>query len=370
MSSAERSDEAIVRELRLRGDPPSVTRLSRKAVMIAAATLALGIAGVAGWSLMRRPPTAATPAASDEGQAAAPPRQVAELPKDYAALPNNTPRLGPPLPGDLGRPFLEAKTQAAAPEGTVGPSLVSTPDPAFQQAQQEAAQARRSRLTVQTAAAPRPAPAIPMAATPSAPSSEAGPMGGLEPPKSPYLVQAGSVVRAALITAVRSDLAGPVTAQVTEDVFDSLTGRFRLIPQGSRLIGGYESRLGFGQDRLQVSWTRLILPNGRSIELGHEAASDAEGLAGVADHVDRHWRALIGGALVSSLLGVGVELGAGPNDSRIIQGLRTGAANTASQAGEQLVGKSLGVQPTITLRAGLPVQVIVTKDLVLEPWPS
>jgi type IV secretion system protein TrbI len=157
---------------------------------------------------------------------------------------------------------------------------------------------------------------------------------------------------------------------VTEDVFDSVTGRWKLIPQGSRLIGSYESHVGFGQDRVQLAWTRLILPDGRSLDLDREPAADAEGFAGLSDGVDRHWRRLLGASLMSTVLSVGAQAGAGSSDSQVLQALRSGAATTANQAGQQLVGKTLEVQPSLTVRPGFELRVLVTKDLVLEPWPS
>jgi type IV secretion system protein VirB10 len=315
------------------------------------------------------PPAPAAPAT--------PPRQVAELPKDYAApppadaLPPGAPKLGPPLPGDLGRPFLEAQRQAGgASSAAPGPAAA---DPELQQALQDARQARSSRLVVQTsprAAPPSPAvaPAEARAALPPGGAARGSAL-GLHPPVSPYLLQAGSTIRAALVTGVDSDLPGEVVAQVTEDVFDSVSGRWKLIPQGARLVGTYESRVGSGQSRAQLAWTRLILPDGRSVALEKEPGADAQGFAGLSDQVDRHGRTIAGAALVSTLLGVGAELGAGSGESQLLQALRTGVAGSVNQAGQQLVGKSLEVSPSLRLRPGLPVRVLVTHDHVLEPAP-
>src|SRR6185295_12574024 len=99
-------------------------------------------------------------------------------------------------------------------------------------------------------------------------------------PASPYVLQAGSVIPAALIAGLRSDLPGQVTAQVTENTFDSPSGRFLLIPQGARLIGVYDSQIAFGQSRALLVWTRLIMPNGRSIILERQPAADSGGYAG------------------------------------------------------------------------------------------
>ena len=122
-------------------------------------------------------------------------------------------------------------------------------------------------------------------------------------------MQAGNVIPASLITGIRSDLPGQITAQVTENVYDSPTGRFLLIPQGARLIGIYDSQVAFGQSRVLLVWTRLIMPNGRSIVLERQPGADTAGYAGLEDEVDNHWGALFKAALLSTLLGVGSELG-------------------------------------------------------------
>jgi type IV secretion system protein VirB10 len=187
-------------------------------------------------------------------------------------------------------------------------------------------------------------------------------------PASRYVVQAGAVIPAALITGIRSDLPGQVTAQVTENVYDSPTGRYLLIPQGSKLIGAYDSQVSFGQDRVLLVWTRLVLPNGRSIVLERQPGTDAQGFAGLEDEVDHHWTRLLGAAALSTLFGVGAELGASNNDSAILSALRRGSTDSLNQTGQQVVRRNINIQPTITIRPGFPVRVIVNRDLVLEPY--
>jgi type IV secretion system protein VirB10 len=163
----------------------------------------------------------------------------------------------------------------------------------------------------------------------------------------------------------------PFTAQVTESVFDSPTGRFLLIPQGTRLIGVYDSQVAFGQSRVLLVWTRLIMPNGRSIVLERQPGADTAGYSGLEDEVDNHWGALFGAALLSTLLGVGSELGAGSdtgNNGDIIQALRRGSSESMNQTGQKVVQRNLNIQPTLTIRPGFPVRVIVNRDLVLEPY--
>ena len=193
----------------------------------------------------------------------------------------------------------------------------------------------------------------------------------LSRPASPFVVQAGTVIPAALITGIRSDLPGQITAQVTENIYDTPTGRARLIPQGARLIGVYDSQVAFGQSRVLLVWTRLIMPNGRSIVLERQQGADAGGYSGLEDEVDNHWGELFKAALLSTILGVGAELGSGAdtgNNTAILQALRLGAANSLNQTGQQLVRRNLNIQPTLTIRPGFPVRVLVGRDLVLEPY--
>jgi type IV secretion system protein TrbI len=190
----------------------------------------------------------------------------------------------------------------------------------------------------------------------------------LENPVSRFVVQAGSVIAAALVTGMRSDLPGEVTAQVTENVYDSPTGRYLVIPQGAKLIGTYDSQVAFGQDRLLLVWTRLILPNGGSIILERQTAADRQGFNGLEDEVDQHWGRLFMGAALSTVIGIGAELGSNANDSSIASALRQGSSNSLSQTGQQITQRNLNIQPTLTIRPGFPVRVIINRDLVLAAW--
>jgi type IV secretion system protein TrbI len=187
---------------------------------------------------------------------------------------------------------------------------------------------------------------------------------------SPYVLQAGAVIPASLITGLRSDLPGEVTAQVTEDVYDSPTGKFLLIPQGARLIGQYDAQIAFGQSRALLVWNRLIMPNGKSIVLERQPGTDSEGYAGLEDEVDNHLGMLFKAAILSTLLSVGSEAGTNNSNSEnnLAQAIRQGGSQSFNQIGEQVVGRSLSIQPTITIRPGFPVRVLVTHDLVLEPY--
>jgi type IV secretion system protein VirB10 len=186
------------------------------------------------------------------------------------------------------------------------------------------------------------------------------------PPASPFVLQAGAVISAALITGIRSDLPGQITAQVTENIYDSPTGRILLVPQGTRVIGQYDNNVQFGQRRVLLVWNRLILPNGRSIVLERQPGADPAGYAGLEDGVDYHWWDLAKAAGLSTLLSVGAELAINDED-RLLRAIRNGGQDTINDAGQQIIRRQLNVPPTLTIRPGFPVRIVVTRDLVLEP---
>lgn len=188
----------------------------------------------------------------------------------------------------------------------------------------------------------------------------------LQAPPSPFVLQAGSVIEAALITGLRSDLPGQITAQVTANVYDSPTGQFLLIPQGARLLGEYDSRVASGQRRLLLAWTRLIMPDGRSIVLEREPGTDQAGYAGLEDGVDNHWDRLFFAAGFATILNIGLESREDDSDE-IAEAIREGTQDTIGRAGEAIVQRQLGIPPTLTIRPGFPVRVMVTRDLILEP---
>ena len=379
-------------DLRLRGERPRVTRLSRKVLITLGAVSALAIAGALGYALQtHNKGQSGQELLSTQNRPSA--EGLAGLPKDYTGLPRQAPPLGPPLPGDLGKPILNA---GAAPN-TIVPN--ATPDPAAQRLAQETDAARVSRLFAQTNQQPQPVGlAAPSAATERAagptptPPVDAGSAQNMQDRKtaflnatpdkrtvspdrieakaSPYVVQAGTVIPAALITGIRSDLPGQITAQVTEAVYDSPTGQYLLIPQGAKLIGQYDSSVAFGQSRILLVWTRVIMPDGTSIVLERQPGADTEGYAGLEDDVDNHWGTLFKAAVLSTLLSVGAEAGTSNNngESNLADAIRQGASNSVSQTGQQIVSRQLNIQPTLTIRPGFPVRVIVTRDLVLAPY--
>jgi len=382
------------RPFQLRGDPPRVTRLSRKALTVMGVAAGLGIGGSLIYALKPTSERQAEELYNTENRATA--ETITSGPRDYA----QAPRLGPPLPGDLGRPIVSAQQRGEnVPVPPVG-AQPSRPDPraeaaeaARQRAQQERDAARMSGVFLggnagNAGLAAGPSQAAPQQAAPQPPqqqvnaaqgdqaakrafmaqASNTGTVSGerLTAPASPNIVQAGSIVPAALITGIRSDLPGQITAQVTANVYDSPTGRILLIPQGARLIGEYDSEISAGQTRVLLAWDRLIMPDGRSIVLERQPGADGAGFAGLQDRVNQHWGNLLKAAAISTLLGVGTELGADSEDD-LTRALRRGSQDTINQTGQQIVRRQLNVQPTLTIRPGHPLRVVITRDLVLEP---
>ena len=193
---------------------------------------------------------------------------------------------------------------------------------------------------------------------------------GLETPASLYQLMAGTVIAASLISGLNSDLPGFVIAQVTENVFDTVSGRFLLIPQGSRLIGRYDNVVAFGQERALVVWQRIIRPDGSSVVIDNLPATDTGGYAGLADEVDLHTWKLLKGVALATVLGVGSELAFGSSDDDLIRALQLSTQSTTNRAGQRLIERNLNVQPTITVRPGWPLRVIVHKDIILSPYPT
>ena len=195
-------------------------------------------------------------------------------------------------------------------------------------------------------------------------------LGSLQLPTSPYQVMAGTLIAAALVTGINSDLPGQVIANVTEAVYDTATGRHLLIPQGSRLIGRYDSQVSFGQRRVLLVWTRLILPDTSSVALDRLPGIDPAGYAGIEDGVDWHWDRILAGAALSTLLGMGAELAApasSTDGNRIVIAGRDSAQDTINQVGQEITKRNASIQPTLTIRPGYPMRVMVSKDLILRP---
>jgi type IV secretion system protein VirB10 len=185
---------------------------------------------------------------------------------------------------------------------------------------------------------------------------------------SPYEVMAGAIIAASLVTGINSDLPGLVVAQVTENVFDTVSGRFLLIPQGARLVGSYDSVIAFHQSRALLVWRRIVMPDGSSIQIENLPATDTAGYAGLEDKVDYHTWALLKGVVLSTMLGVGTELSLGNEQSDLVRAIEESTQQNVNRAGQQITEKNLNIQPTLNVRPGWPLRVVVSKDLILRPY--
>jgi type IV secretion system protein VirB10 len=398
--------------LALRAKPRPVTRLNRRVLAAGVGALAFIVLGATLWSLQpsRRARDPGPELVNVERVNRA--EKLDSLPRDYSKLPappkpaSSVPVLGEPLPGDLGPAILKAQRAGELHAGPAygpaqGERLAGVRD-AEEAAKSgvffrgstgpKAAAAATSHVVAGDApvggnaafnpmAAGSPVPADPTAVQNRQDQKEAflakagdGAMrnpGALQPPASPYQVMAGTVIPAALVTGINSDLPGQIIASVTDGVYDTATGRYLLIPQGSKLIGRYDSQVAFGQRRVLLVWTRLILPDTSSVALDKLPGIDPAGYAGLEDGVDWHWDRILAGAALSTLLGVGAELAApqGTTDgNRAVVAARESAQDTVNQVGQEITKRNLSVQPTLTIRPGFPMRVMVSKDLVLRPY--
>lgn len=339
--------------------------------------------------------------------------ELSKLPSSYDAIP----KLGPPALGDLGDAMHKADTGTGAELPL--PGRPYQPDPEADLARADrirlarlGQQGRESKLfyavnttkTVQEAGAKTSSESAParspfellaaaQAGTPDIGDSSAtgqsvpgfqdrklaflnGKPDGdiynshsLQRPVSPFTLLAGTIIPASLITGLNSDLPGFVISQVTENVYDTVTGRFLLVPQGTKVIGKYDNVVAFGQKRALVVWQRLIRPDGSSIVIDNLPATDEGGYAGLEDEVDHHTWAILKGIAMATLLGVGTELSLGNNENDLVAALRESAQQNTDRAGQNLVERTLDIQPTITVRPGWPLRIIVHKDIVLDPYP-
>jgi len=381
--------------LELRARPPRVARLSRAAIGIIVGVGGLTVLLAAWWAL--RPPTLRDLVEPElhVPERVQRPEGIERLPRDYASLPRKPPQLGAPLPGELGRPVERAEREAGVTQMPPAPTFRSDPaEDAARARQLEAAREQQAAARAdvlfrlrQSAQARQPAgeggvqqraPAqggaqstadsagdpLRMTAGSGDQDARTGTARLVPAPTGAWLL-AGTVIPAALVTGINSDVPGRAIAAVTEDVRDSLSGRVVVVPQGTRLIGRYDTQVAFGQRRLHVVWTRLIRPDGSSLLLDNLPGTDAAGLTGLEDEVDAHWTELLVGAALSTIVGIGAELAAPESrgDDRVIVATRQSAQETVNQVGQQVTRRNLDVRPTLTIRPGFPVRIIVSRDL-------
>ena len=380
----------------LRGKPRSVTRFKTSVLIGASAIACLVIAGVTWMGLKgpsRKPPESQVEVDKAPEANKVEPDRAQALPKTYSDIQSAVPVLGPPLPGDLGRPILEHQL-AQTNESGQGSNLSMRPAPNLETvpmsglffkvgdthpltSEANAQVVSRNEATQTGQRGPDSTLSLDLDKDQNAQGRKLQFMGqtrssslnphDLQKPLSPNEVMAGSVISASLVTGLNSDLPGLVIAQVSDNVYDSVTGKILLIPQGTRLIGSYDSVVAFGQSRALVVWQRLIRPDGSSLEIDNLSATDAQGYAGLKDSVDYHTWSLLKGVGLSTLLGIAGQAGSS-SDSDLVKAIRAATAQTANQAGQKIVEKSLNIQPSLTVRPGWPLRVIVHKDLILSPY--
>ncbi|MCI4233858.1 TrbI/VirB10 family protein [Dickeya dianthicola] len=395
----------------LRAQPRPVTRLNRRTLAILAGGLSVAVLGATTWSLQPRKRSAGEQAELFNVDRVSRSEGLDQLPTDYSklprALPPQVPELGPPLPGDLG-PAIVKSQQPVTPTYTPPGHAPATAEHDAQRKEAEAAAGasvffrssnQRAAAAPTQVATASPASGLagfdPMAAGPAstaaqpadptavqnrqdqkeaflkAGTTETRNSGNLKMPTSPYQVMAGTVIAGALVTGIKSDLPGDVIGTVTEPIYDTASGKFVLIPQGSRILGRYNSQVSYGQSRVQVVWSRIILPDTSSLTLDNLAGADPAGNSGLEDGVDWHWDRIFAGAALTTLLGVGAELAAPENrqnGDRVINAGRNGLQDSVNQVGQEMTRRNLNIQPTLTERPGLPVRIIVNRDLVLRPY--
>jgi len=393
MSDAPQKSEP--EELVLRGKPRRVTRFRRNVVIGVAAAVTAVVCGAA-WLALRTPSLKMKTNADElyDTDSKPSPDQLASLPPSYDKV--KPPRLGPPLPGDLGAPIVAREKQLG-----MNPVSGSFDENNAEHAEhlrqaQLAQQAREAKVMFQTsdgnrtpevtARASQTNPTTPLNTQPASPvladdqNGQQHKIGftrqrddsgiynahGLVKPASDFELFAGTVIPASLITGINSDLPGLAIAQVTQNLY-GISGVL-LLPAGSRMLGKIDSVVAFGQSRALVVWQRIVMPNGTSIEIDNTPASDTEGYSGLEDEVDYHTWRLIKGVALSTLLGVGAQLSVNNSNDDLLTALRESAQDSANQAGQQITQRNVSIQPTITIRPGWPLRAILAKDLVLQPY--
>lgn len=390
--------------LALRAPPRPVTRLNRRMLIATVATMVCLVLGVTVWSLQRNLRLVDARPELHNVDRIARVEGLDRLPPDYSKLAPTKPAapaappapiLGKPLPGDLGEAMLRAERASTSTDPTADALRAERAN--REREAEDAAKAPlffRSSSNKQHVSAPSEAPATASDAGSGSQSDLKGAVTSegeltqrtalasgsdrtvvsqhsVGSPVSPYQVMAGTVISAALLTGINSDLPGIILATVTEPVYDTRLGKYLLIPQGTRLIGEYNSQIAFGQRRVLLVWNRLIFPDASSLTLDRLPGTDAAGNSGLEDGIDRHWRQLIAGAALSTLIGVAAELAAPDRTSgqgQVIVSAQQSVQDSINQVGQELTRRNLNVQPTLTIRPGFPVRVIVSKDLVLRPY--
>lgn len=346
-------------DVAIRAKPPSPKRLSRKVLLACALVAGSVVAFALVMGLSERPGRRGGADQAAVAAAGGPPESIQSASSQYEA--HDLPRGGGADEADL--LVAEGGAGLAPPQDPIWAGAPGAAGPSGQ------------------AGAPPPDPQVIARTSPilfgehraneNAPTDSDRLNSELMPPRSRYEIQAGQVIPAALVTALNSDLPGRVIAQVTAPVHDSVSGDHLLIPQGARLIGTYDNGANYGDQRLLLVWNRLILPNGWSIDLQGMEASDPSGASGLRDRTDNHLGRLAGAIGLSAIISVVANESEDSEGGSLTQSVGDAAAQQAAQTGARIVDRELAVRPTLRVRAGAPVRVLVTRDIVgLRPYAN
>ena len=404
--------------LQIKGSPPSAKRFNKRVLGTLLGGSALAILLAAGFALRSPDSEAVAPQELYNTTSKTLPDALNALPENYSEV-EAKPQLGilgPPLPGDIGAGLYGKPKDIPTdnpfryqPPSSYTPALAQHYGGTTPQTSTNAPTARTSNLffiandgggdSAKTAQASAPSFADPGVAALAALLGQSGnglipqspPKGALgqgtsndtfssdltdaeiynphslRTPVSPYQVMAGTIIPASLMTGLNSDLPGQVIAQVTENVYDTPTGQHLLLPQGTRLLGRYDSDIDDGQSRALVVWNRLIRPDGSSLVIENLPGVDLSGQAGLRDKVDRHTGSLFKAAILSSILSIAAELGTDEEDE-LAEAIRSGGQRTINQTGQRVVTRAISRKPTLKVRPGWRLGVIVNRDLVLSPY--
>ena len=417
MSGASQQKSAA---FQIKGSPPSAKRFNKRVLGALLGGSSLAILLAAGFALRSPDSKAVAPQELYNTTSKALPDALNALPENYSEV-EEKPQLGilgPPLPGDIGAGLYGKPKDIPTdnpfryqPPSSYAPAPLQSYGGTAPQTSSKVPTARTSNLffiandgggdSAKTSQAPAPAFADPGVAALAAIFGQGG--SGIIPqsvsgrevsrntndkngpfesdlndaeiynphslrtPISPYQVMAGTIIPASLVTGLNSDLPGQVIAQITENVYDSPTGKHLLLPQGTRLLGRYDSDIDDGQSRALVVWSRLIRPDGSSLVIENLPGVDLSGQAGLRDKVDRHTGSLFKAALLSSILSVASELATDDEDA-LTEAIGAGGQDTINQAGQRVVTRALSRKPTLRVRPGWRLGIIVNRDLVLSPY--
>lgn len=401
-------------------EQPKVARFSRRMIIVmfatAAAILAIALVSIVSPKKKAQGQESEAAKPREAGQQSSPglPDTLATAPGNYSELPqgkSSAPHLlqkpGDPAPGNSGAAATQqAPAYTVHPPGTGQTPQEQTREQDKEQSQKDAASAINSPVTFSQGDPPQQTrqeeprrveleipnvAVVPRVAERASGADDQNLQGEkrefakerppelpylkatLLSPLSPYEIKAGTILPALLITGVNSDLPGQLVAQLRENVYDTVTGNHLLIPQGTRLIGEYDSKIAFGQERVLVVWTRLIMPNGDSVTLEGMPGTDLSGYAGMSGKVNNHYGKLVTGVVLGSVIGAGAQVAVGGQGAPNVppsfgQMAVSGAAQNINQSAQQQTSKVLNMQPTIEVTPGDKINVFVTKDMILKPF--